>query len=622
MGKRKGKEIVNKEELAEDWCFECKDGGELMICDYKKCLKAYHPKCAGRDDSETSDKRFICGWHTCLVCNKTSNYHCYCCVNAVCSRCIGRSLFVLVKGKFGFCNHCLKLALLVEEDRDIDSEGESVDLKNRETYEGLYREYYEIVKEKEGFDKNSLLAANVRLEKEKKGQISSDSDKYSEEGNECSEEEDEQLSSDNGDFSDGEPKKKRLKKKRCTQQKTKMQRRVKSKRKEFVGWGSKALIDFLQSIGQDTREKLSQYDVTSIITKYVKEHKLIHPAKKKKILCDVRLQAVFGKKQINRHRLFSLLESHFVENEERLQKNELDDDSEDGDTEMLVAPKTEKMAEQKKISSFNYYSTATQSQFAALIPENIKLVYLKRSLVQDMIKQPESIDTKIIGSFVRVKLDRCDYEQRNSHQLMQITGIKPGSSDKCNSESLIQVSNMARDVCFAMLSDDEFSKEECDDLREKVKAGLLKKLTIVELEQKAKILHEDITKHRIARELELTQTKIDRANEKGWRQEVFQLLEKKKLLRQPMYLSFMLQNIPGVVPEEVELEPLAKDGMNVNQMQQCSDETTCAKQNIPGVIPKTVKLGPLAKDERDGNKMHQCANETTPTGVVKCEPED
>ncbi|XP_055816372.1 zinc finger CCCH domain-containing protein 44-like [Solanum dulcamara] len=656
MAKKRGRKILNKTEIAEDWCFECKDGGELMICDYGECLKAYHPACVGKDDSVlTSDDRWICGWHTCLVCRRSSNYQCYCCDRAVCSRCIGRVDFVLLKGKYGFCNNCLKLALLVEEDRNVDSDGESVDLRDRETYEGLFREYYEIVKEKEGFDKNSLLAGKAQLDKEKICQISSDSDKHSEEEDGHSEEEDEQLSSDNGDFSEGESQKKRLKKKRCTQQKTKIQRSVNSKKKVFVGWGSKALMDFLQFIGHDTSEKLSQYDVTSIVTKYIKEHNLIHPVKKRRILCDVRLQAVFGKKVVNRHRIFSLLESHFIENEEQLQKDEHDHDLEDDDTEMLVAPKTEKKVEQKKISSI-WYSTAAQSQFAALIPENIKLVYLKRSLLLQMIKQPESIETKIIGSFVRVKLDPRDYEQRNSHQLVQIGGIKLRSSDKCNSEILIQVSHMAGDVCSTMLSDDEFSKEECDDLREKVKASLLKKLTIVELEQKAKILHEDITKHRIARELELLQKLIDRANEKGWRHELFQHLEKRKLLQQPSYLSFVLQNIPGVIPEEVELEsidrndnqmhqysdettpmnqnipgvtpkkvelePLAKNEKDVNQMHQCLDETTPTKKNILGVIPEKVELERLLKDERDGNKMHQCVDETPPTGVVKCEPKD
>ncbi|KAG5631288.1 hypothetical protein H5410_003005 [Solanum commersonii] len=65
-------------------------------------------------------------------------------------------------------------------------------------------------------------------------------------------------------------------------------------------------------------------------------------------------------KVVNRRKILSLPERHFVYNEERLQNDRLDDDLEDDDTEILVAPKNEVKVEQNKKSS-NWYSTAAQS---------------------------------------------------------------------------------------------------------------------------------------------------------------------------------------------------------------------------------------------------------------------
>ncbi|PON61854.1 hypothetical protein PanWU01x14_142720 [Parasponia andersonii] len=61
--------------------------------------------------------------------------------------------------------------------------------------------------------------------------------------------------------------------------------------------------------------------------------------------------------------------------------------------------------------------------------------------------------------------------------------------------------------------------EECEDLCNRVKNGILKRPTVTELKQKARTLHEDITKHRISSELALLRRRSDHANEKGWRRE-------------------------------------------------------------------------------------------------------
>ncbi|XP_028079934.1 uncharacterized protein At5g08430-like isoform X4 [Camellia sinensis] len=206
---------------------------------------------------------------------------------------------------------------------------------------------------------------------------------------------------------------------------------------------------------------------------------------------------------------------------------------------------------------------APQSCFASIVSENVTLVYLK-SLVQGVLKQTETFENKLIGSFVRVKLDPNDSIQRNSHQLVQVTGIKKISKGDNNTQILLQVSNMSKDICISMLSDVFFSEEECEDLSQKVKDGLLKKPTIW-----------------IAKELNLLRNLIDRANEKGWRREFFEYMEKSQLLQKPSEQSRLLQVVPKVIADVSELETMANDAIKENKQ---GDES----------LPKSILLGSSA----------------------------
>lgn len=334
-------------------------------------------------------------------------------------------------------------------------------------------------------------------------------------------------------------------------------RKYTPKKKEFVGWASRQLIEFLESIGRDTSNKFSQDDVAAIISDYVNRCKLIDPTRKKRILCDERLHSLFGRKTVSRIKIYDLLEAHFPENQE-------DDfffsSEEDEDVTFMTAGKQQKQklsgSDKKTYQKKNVDDMSNNLfAFAAIVPENMKLVYLRRSMVQDLLKDPGTFPSKVVGSFVRIKSDPNDYFQKNSHQLMQVTGIKKGSgTGDVSTDTLLQVSDSIKDISICMLSDENFSEEECDQLRQRVKDGFLKRPTFVEFEQKAHVLHEDLTKHWLVRELAVLQNLIDRANEKGWRRELFEYLERRQLLQMPSEQSRLLLELPKVIQDEIEPE--------------------------------------------------------------------
>eukprot|EP00474_Spongospora_subterranea_P009303 CRZ09761.1 hypothetical protein [Spongospora subterranea] len=77
--------------LADDECFECGDGGNLVLCSYSQpgfvCHRAFHPKCVGLGHSPPAHTLYQCPCHLCDVCrNSPVQVQCITCVSAWCRR--------------------------------------------------------------------------------------------------------------------------------------------------------------------------------------------------------------------------------------------------------------------------------------------------------------------------------------------------------------------------------------------------------------------------------------------------------------------------------------------------------------------------------------------------------
>ncbi|KAK2646190.1 hypothetical protein Ddye_021385 [Dipteronia dyeriana] len=607
----KRKKKLNKESVAEDWCFVCKDGGLLRICDYGDCLKACHPQCVDKDDSLLeNDERWTCDWHRCSVCNKPPTFYCFCCPLAVCSYCFNDAEFAVIRKNKGLCDCCLELAWLIEEKKDADSTGSKVDFYDQGTVEFFFYGYWEEIKKKESLTSEQVILAynqlkkgsdshehdevkevtsesddefqlhifddytdrckQIRRRKRMKGQLSamkrkakSKKKKFIRRGSEVKDGTSESESDDEFQldiFDDDTDGCKQIgRRKSMKRQLSVIKRKAKSKKKKFIGWGSEPLLEFLASISKDTSTEMSQYAVMDIIIEYCKKNKLFDPEIQKKINFDARLQTLLGRKSVNRNSIYNLLTPHLADNLE-LSEDELEFFAENIEEDDLAPRKRQQQSRSNEKSNTKAEVVNFQkSCFASMVPKNIKLLYLRKSLVEELSKQLETFEAKVTGTFLRVKCDPKDHLQKNSHMLVQVIGVQKTST--MNSEIMLQVSNMVKEVPIRKLSDDDFTEEECEDLHQRVKNGKLKRPTVVELEQKARSLHEEITNHWISRELVLLQRRIDRANEKGWRKEFCEYLDSLQLLQKPEEQLLLLREVPEVIADDVDPEPVLENSM-------------------------------------------------------------
>ncbi|KAI5424002.1 hypothetical protein KIW84_030282 [Lathyrus oleraceus] len=517
-----------EDEEDEELCFECKDGGELVICDLKSCRKVYHPDCVGKDDSffETSIS-WTCGRHCCYSCNKLAKFCCLGCPNSVCKKCVSASEFIVVRGVQGLCCDCLEIVEIIELKLDYDSEGNKISLDDKETYECLFKEYWEIVKVREGLTKEDVSAA-LTSNRKKKDFVPRKSRNEGEE---------EKQNDTN-----------------CNEDCTSMHKLKKRKRRsplEFVGWASRPLTNFLESIGRYETEPMTQSGVKSLICEYIKEKNLYRSKNKRKFSTDNKLSPIFGKKVMSIDKIYSRLEFHIAKKSDGSSQKENHDQNRNCSTnnknindQTCMESRSSSLIEkplQKKVDTL-----IKPSCFASINVSNIALIYLKRSLVLELSKQRESFVNMVVGTFVRARSDSNDHKQMNSYQLMRVIGVV---RDEMPNGILLEVSFMPKAISVSELSDEDFTEQECEDLRQNVNTGVLPKLTVKDLQEKATILQEDITKRWIASRLVDLEIQIERANLRGRTKEKIALLEKREELEQRRKQEQLLRRVPFVVPE-------------------------------------------------------------------------
>lgn len=194
-----------------------------------------------------------------------------------------------------------------------------------------------------------------------------------------------------------------------------------------VEWASKELLEFVMHMRNGDRSVLSQFDVQALLLEYIKSNKLRDPRRKSQIICDSRLQNLFGKPRVGHFEMLRLLESHFLvkEDTDDLQGSVVDTDANqidvNGNSDASVKAVKEKRRKTRKKNDERGIQS-NLDDYAAIDTHNVNLIYLRRNLVEELIDDGGTFHEKVVGSFVRIRISGSNQKQ-DLYRLVPIIGM-------------------------------------------------------------------------------------------------------------------------------------------------------------------------------------------------------
>ncbi|KAK9052046.1 hypothetical protein SSX86_028674 [Deinandra increscens subsp. villosa] len=523
----------------EDVCFMCYDGGDLVLCDKRNCPKAYHPSCINREEAFFQTKgRWNCGWHLCSVCSKKAEYMCYTCTYSLCKSCIKTNVILCVreKEKKGFCDSCMKTLMLIEKGSQEDQG--TIDFNDKNSWEYFFKDYWTDMKAKLNLSLSDLTEAKNAW----KGASTAgkqDLPAGHSDGDSASEDPPENLES-------------QTRKTRRRKSKKPKTRSSAASASDGTPWASTELLEFVTHMGKDTSYQ-SQFDVQALLLEYIKTNKLRDSRRKSQIICDARLQGLFGKPRVGHFEMLKLLESHFlIKEDDGIQGSVVDTESSPVDDEKT---KDKKRKHRKK---GDQEPQSNREDYAAIDIHNINLIYLKRKLAEDLLDDTESFPSKVVGTFVRIRISGANHHS-DIYRLVQVTGTTTCAHyavGKKTTDIMLEILNLDKNESISIdtISNQEFTEDECKRLRQSIKCGLINRLTVGDILDKAIELQAARVNDWIETEVVRLSHLRDRASDLGRKKELRECVEKLEVLKTPEERARRLQDIP-VIHDDPTMDP-------------------------------------------------------------------
>ncbi|KAJ0041182.1 hypothetical protein Pint_28405 [Pistacia integerrima] len=550
----------------EDVCFICFDGGNLVLCDRRGCPKAYHPSCIKRDEAFfRSRAKWNCGWHICSTCRKASYYVCYTCTYSLCKGCIKDADYFCVRGNKGLCAACMKTIMMMENSAIRNQGTEQVDFDDKTSWEYLFKVYWVCLKEKLNLTLDELTQAknpwNGPSINASKGKCSVEVDRSSvmapngeSSGDVTAPSINKGPSSENssGNAEANNAKRRKTKKLPEFLNKPNSLNMEKSGTDEGTSpheapkWATDVLLEFVAFMKNGDTSKITPTEVQALVLEYVKRYNLCDPDQQCLVVCDARLYGLLGIERVGHLEMLGILETHLLDKENSLACHTAIGVADACASQMEIDTKNDNQLTSENDMRHNTHiragkkgSVADPNGYAAIDVHNINLIYLKRSFAENLIDESDKFQEKVVGSIVRIKITGTDPKQ-DMHRLVRVTGTgkaaEPYVIGDRKTDLMIEVHNLQTSdlLPIDVISNEEFSEDECRCLRESIKCGLMKHFTVGEiLERALKLQSQRIDDLLEAQKLQVIHL-CDQASEKGRKKEYpLECVEKLELLNSP-----------------------------------------------------------------------------------------
>ncbi|CAH8283118.1 unnamed protein product [Eruca vesicaria subsp. sativa] len=542
-----------KDDKDEDVCFICFDGGDLVLCDRRNCPKAYHPACINRDEAFfRTTAKWNCGWHICSSCQKPSTYMCYTCTFSVCKRCIPDADYVFVRGNMGLCGTCIKPIMLIENISHGDNAAVKVDFDDKLSWEYLFKVYWLCLKEELSLTVDELIRANnpwkyvpytPKVESRNEHTLHN------------------AYSSCNSalDLAENETKRRRTSDS-PTLPSTLDAQIPSSTLKKLPGdtnWATKELLEFLSFMRNGDTSVISQVDVHGLLLEYIKQKNLRDPQLKSQVICDLMLVKLFGKQRVGHLEMLKLLESHFLIREKPKDEKTTNEEithavpSQIEKDNVHYPPVRDRRRKMRRKADGRVQNENQPDAYAAIDVHNINLIYLRRKFLETLLDDINKVQEKVVGSILRIRVTGSD-QMLDIHRLVQVVGTsKAAASYQLGTKTtnvMLEIQNLDKRevISIDQLSDQNVTEDECKRLRQSIKCGLNKRLTVGDILKTAATLQALRINEALEAEILKVKNLLDRASENGHRKELRDCVEKLGHLESPEERQRLLQEIPEV----------------------------------------------------------------------------